>query len=216
MTEQTSNGSGNWAAPIKRNSDFYFSRVFKPILFILLLLPAAYYAWGIWQDTLGANPLEAVIRGLGDWGLRILLITLLVSPLRRLLHWPKILRTRRMLGLYAYFYIVLHLLSYIWFDQFFDWEEIWFDILERPFITVGMITVVLLTPLAITSTKGMIRRLGKKWKRLHALVYPISILAIIHFWWMVKLDITEPVIYAIILSILLGERLFRKYLSSKV
>jgi len=120
-----------------------------------------------------------------------------------------------MFGLYAYFYIVLHLLSYIWFDQFFDWEEIWLDILERPFITVGMITVVLLTPLAITSTKGMIRRLGKKWKRLHILVYPISILAIIHFWWMVKLDITEPVIYAIILSILLGERLFHKYLSSR-
>jgi len=215
VREQTSNSPESWTTPIKMSNDFYFSRVFKPILFILLLLPAAYYAWGLWQDTLGANPLEAVIRGLGDWGLRILLVTLLVSPLRRLLNWPKILRTRRMFGLYAYFYIVLHLLSYIWFDQFFDWEEIWLDILERPFITVGMITVVLLTPLAITSTKGMIRRLGKKWKRLHILVYPISILAIIHFWWMVKLDITEPVIYAIILSILLGERLFHKYLSSR-
>ena len=197
-----------------RSNDFYFSRVFKPILFILLLLPAVYYAWGIWQDQLGANPLEAVIRGLGDWGLRILLITLLVSPLRRLINWPKILRIRRMLGLYAYFYIVLHLISYIWFDQFFDWEEIWFDILDRPFITVGMTTVVLLTPLAVTSTKGMIRRLGKNWKRLHTLVYPISILAIIHFWWMVKLDITEPVIYAILLAMLLGERLFRRFIVS--
>jgi len=189
----------------------YFTRAFKPVLFILLLLPALYYAYGMWQDTLGANPLEAVIRGLGDWGLRILLITLLISPLRRLLNWPQILRTRRMLGVYAYFYVVLHLLGYLWFDQFFDWEEIWFDILERPFITVGMISVVLLTPLAMTSTKGMIRRLGKNWKRLHALVYPISILVIIHFFWMVKLDLREPIIYSVLLAILLGERLYRKF-----
>jgi sulfoxide reductase heme-binding subunit YedZ len=174
------------------------------------LLPAFYYAWGLWQDTLGANPLEAVIRGLGDWGLRILLLTLLVSPLRRLLNWAQLLRLRRMLGLFAYFYVVLHLFGYLWFDQFFDWEEIWFDILERPFITVGMVTVVLLTPLAITSTKGMIRRLGKNWKRLHALIYLIGMLGVLHFWWMVKLDVTEPAIYAVILAILLGERLYRK------
>ena len=190
----------------------YFSRLFKPLVFILLLLPLAFYAWGMWQDTLGANPLEAVIRGLGDWGLRILLLTLAISPLRRLLKWAQLLRLRRMLGLYAYFYIVLHLMSYLWFDQFFDWEEIWFDIIERPFITIGMVAVVLLTPLAITSTKGMIRRLGKNWMRLHKLVYPISILAIIHFWWMVKLDISEPILYASILTVLLGERLIRKFL----
>ncbi len=191
--------------------EFCFSRVLKPVLFILMLIPAAYYGWGIWQDSLGANPLEAVIRGLGDWGLRFLLITLLVSPLRRLLNWAQLLRLRRMLGLYAYFYVALHLLGYLWFDQFFDWEEIWLDILERPFITVGMISVVLLTPLAVTSTKGMIKRLGKNWKRLHTLVYPISMLAVLHFWWMVKLDVTEPVIYAAILTVLLGERLYRKY-----
>ena len=192
--------------------EVYFSRVLKPLIFILLLMPACYYGWGIWQDRLGANPLEAVIRGLGDWGLRILLITLLVSPLRRLLDWAQLLRLRRMLGLYAYFYVVLHLFSYLWFDQFFDWEEIWFDILERPFITVGMLAVVLLTPLAITSTKGMIRRLGKNWKRLHTLVYPISMLAVLHFWWMVKLDVTEPAIYAGVLAVLLGERLYRKFI----
>lgn len=189
----------------------YFTRIFKPVLFFVLLTPALYYGWGLWQDTLGANPLEAVIRGLGDWGLRILLITLLVSPLRRLINWPQVLRLRRMLGLYAYFYVILHLLGYLWFDQFFDWEEIWLDILERPFITVGMSAVVLLTPLAVTSTKGMIRRLGKNWKRLHALVYPISILAIIHFWWMVKLDVREPLIYSFVLTLLLGERVFRKF-----
>ncbi len=188
----------------------YFTRVVKPLVFILLLLPALYYGWGIWQDTLGANPLEAVIRGLGDWALRILLLTLLMSPLRRLVNWAQVLRLRRMLGLYAYFYVILHLLGYLWFDQFFDWEEIWFDILERPFITIGMVSVVLLTPLAITSTKAMIRRLGKNWKRLHSLVYLISILTIIHFWWMVKLDVTEPAIYSVLLALLLGERLYRK------
>ncbi len=188
----------------------YFTRVFKPLLFVLLLVPALYYGWGLWQDELGANPLEAVIRGLGDWALRILLITLLMSPLRRLINWAQALRLRRMLGLYAYFYVILHLLGYLWFDQFFDWEEIWFDILERPFITIGMVAVVLLTPLAITSTKGMIRRLGKNWKRLHSLVYLIGILAVIHFWWMVKLDVTEPAIYSVILAVLLSERLFRK------
>ena len=191
-------------------SDTIFNRVIRPSLFILLLLPAFYYGYGYWQETLGANPLEAIIRGLGDWGLRILLITLAISPLRRLLNWPQILRTRRMFGLYVYFYVVLHLIGYLWFEQFFDWEEIWFDILERPFITIGMAAVVFLTPLAITSTKGMIRRLGKNWKRLHLLIYPISIMAVIHFWWMVKLDVTEPMIYSGILALLLLERFFRK------
>jgi len=188
----------------------YFNSLLKPLIFILLLLPLGYYAWGLWQDTLGANPLEAVIRGLGDWGLRILLLTLLISPLRRLTHWGQLLRLRRMMGLYAYFYIVLHFLSYLWFDQFFDWKEIWMDILERPFITIGMFAVILLTPLAITSTNGMIKRLGKNWARLHKLIYPTAILAIIHFWWMVKLDISEPILYSLVLVILLGERLYRK------
>jgi len=199
----------------KKNSEFSLLLIFKPLLFILLLMPMLYYAWGIWQDTLGANPLETIIRGLGDWGLRILLMTLLVSPLRRLLNWPKLLKARRMLGLFSYFYVTLHLLSYLWFDQFFDWQEIWFDITERPFITVGMLSVVLLTPLAVTSTKGMIRRMGKNWKRLHMLIYPIAILSILHFWWMVKLDKTEAAIYGFILSILLAERVYRKIKSLK-
>lgn len=189
----------------------YFSRVFKPLVFIALLSPLLLMILGISQDSLGANPLEAVIRGLGDWGLRILLFTLLLSPLKRLLKWPQLLRLRRMMGLYVYFYVVLHLLAYLWLDQEFDWTEIWRDILERPFITIGMLAVILLTPLAVTSTKGMIRRLGKNWKRLHTLVYPISIFVVIHFWWMVKLDITEPAIYTVLLLFLLGERVFRKY-----
>lgn len=186
-----------------------FTRVFKPIVFLLLLSPALYLGWGLWQDELGANPLEAIIRGLGDWGLRILLLTLAISPLRRLTGWGQALRLRRMIGLYAYFYTILHLLGYLWFDQFFDWPEIWNDIIQRPFITVGMLSVILLTPLTLTSTQGIMRKMGKNWKRLHWLIYPIAILAIIHFFWMVKLDITEPTLYAVVLAILLGERFIR-------
>jgi sulfoxide reductase heme-binding subunit YedZ len=119
-----------------------------------------------------------------------------------------------MVGLFAYFYTILHLLGYLWFDQFFDWIEIGYDILERPFITIGMVSVLLLTPLAITSTNRMIRRMGKHWKRLHQLIYLIGILTVIHFFWMVKLDVSEPTLYAIILAILLAERLFN-YLKKK-
>lgn len=183
-----------------------FTQILKPAIFILLLIPVLQLGWGLWQDTLGANPLEAVIRSLGDWALRILLITLAVSPMRRLTGWGQLLRLRRLLGLYAYFYAILHLLGYLWFEQFFDWAEVWYDITERPFITVGMLAVLLLTPLAITSTKSMIRRMGKNWKRLHLLVYPIAVLSVLHFFWMVKLDISEPIVYALVLTLLLGER----------
>ncbi len=188
-----------------------FTHVFKPFVFILLLLPAIHLGWGMWQDTLGANPLEAIIRSLGDWALRFLLLTLALSPLRRLTGWGQVLRLRRMLGLYTYFYALLHLFSYLWFDQFFDWIEIGYDIIERPFITIGMVSMFLLTPLAMTSTKAMMRRLGKHWKRLHQLIYLIAILAIIHFFWMVKLDVSEPTIYAVVLAILLGERAIYSY-----
>lgn len=190
-----------------------FTRIFKPLIFILLLLPALSLGWEFWQDNLGANPLEAIIRNLGDWALRILLFTLALSPLRRLIGWGQILRLRRMVGLFAYFYTILHLLGYVWLDQFFDWTDIGYDILERPFITIGMISVLLLTPLAITSTKGMIRRMGKHWKRLHQLIYLIGILTIIHFFWMVKLDVSEPTLYAVILAILLGERIVNHFLT---
>jgi len=188
-------------------SNTVFTRVLKPLVFVALLLPVLLLGWSFWQQALGANPLEAVIRDLGDWALRILLLTLAISPLRRLTNWGQLLRLRRMVGLYAYFYALLHLFGYLWFEQFFDWAEIWFDIVERPFITIGMLAVLLLTPLAITSTKGMMKRLGKGWKRLHFLIYPIAIFAVIHFFWMVKLDISEPIIYALILAVLLSERL---------
>jgi sulfoxide reductase heme-binding subunit YedZ len=180
----------------------------KGALFIACLLPLAYYAWGAWQDTLGANPVEAVTRGLGDWTLRLLLITLTVTPLRRFTGWHWLLRLRRMLGLFTFFYVCLHLTTYLWLDQFFDWQAIARDILKRPFITVGMSAFILLVPLAATSNNAMIHRLGgRRWQALHRAVYPIAILGVTHYWWMVKKDITEPVIYAVILALLLGLRL---------
>ncbi len=179
----------------------------KTALFILCLLPLAHYAAGLWQDTLGANPIEALTRGLGDWALRLLLITLAVTPLRRLSGWAWLLKLRRMLGLFAFFYASLHLIAYLWLDQFFDWAEIGRDILKRPFITIGMATFLLLAPLAATSTKAMIRRLGgQRWQRLHRLIYPAALLAVLHFTWMVKVDVREPALYGVILAVLLGLR----------
>ncbi|RTZ61248.1 MAG: sulfoxide reductase heme-binding subunit YedZ, partial [Gammaproteobacteria bacterium] len=152
------------------------ARQIKPVVFILALLPLASIAAALWLDRLGANPVEAIIRGTGDWTLRLLLITLAVSPVRRLLGWRWAPGLRRMLGLFVWFYASLHLLSYLWLDQFFDWQEIFYDILERPFITVGVLGWLLLTPLALTSTNAAMRRLGTNWKRLHRLVYLIAIL----------------------------------------
>jgi len=181
----------------------------KALLFGACLLPLAYYAWGAWQDTLGANPIEVVTRGLGDWTLRFLLITLTVTPLRRFTGWHWLVRLRRMLGLFTFFYACLHLTTYLWLDQFFDWPAIAKDILKRPFITVGMSAFALLVPLAATSSNAMVRRLGgRRWQALHRAVYAIAILAVTHFWWMVKKDITEPAIYAVVLAALLGLRMW--------
>lgn len=180
----------------------------KALVFILSLLPLAWLIYGVFQHQLGANPVEAVIRGLGDWALRFLLLTLAVTPVRRLMSWHWLLKLRRMLGLYSFFYAALHVLTYLWVDQEFDLGDILHDIAKRPFITVGFVAFILLLPLAITSTNGMIRRLGgKRWQWLHRLVYPIGVLAVLHFAWMVKADLREPLIYAAILAVLLGARL---------
>ena len=189
----------------------YFSKIIKPLIFIIALLPAAYLIWGIFNDTLGANPVEYIIRDLGNWTLRFLLITLAISPLRRLTGMAQLLRLRRLLGLYTFFYALLHLSIYIILEQFFDWYEIWLDILERPFITIGMLAFVLLIPLAATSTTAAMRKLGKNWLRLHKLIYPIAIFAVLHFWWLVKADTREPFMYVVILALLLLERLLRTY-----
>ena len=158
-------------------------------------------------DSLGANPIEAITRRTGDWALRILLITLSISPIRRMFGWNTIVKYRRMIGLFAFFYVCVHLSLYITLDKFFDFAEILEDVIERPFITAGFSAFILLIPLAITSTNKMVDRLQYRWIQLHRLIYIIAMLAVLHFWWMVKADTREPAIYAIILAFLLGFRL---------
>jgi sulfoxide reductase heme-binding subunit YedZ len=178
----------------------------KPLVFLLCLVPLAALAWRASADLLGANPIEEITHYTGEWTLRFLLLTLLMTPLRRFSGWGWPVRLRRMLGLFAFFYASLHLATYLWLDQFFLWGEIWLDILDRPFITVGMLAFVLLLPLALTSNRAMSRRLGKNWKRLHRLAYVIPVLGVLHFWWLVKADVLEPFVYAVLLAGLLLAR----------
>ncbi len=182
-------------------------RWLKVGLFILALLPLAWLGYRAFSGGLGANPIETVTRELGDWALRLLLLTLACTPLRRLTGqaWP--LAFRRMLGLFAFFYTTLHLLSYLVLDQFFYWPDIWADILKRPYITIGMSAWLLLLPLAVTSNRRAIRRLGRNWQRLHRLVYPIAALAVLHFYLLVKADVREPLVYGGVLAVLLLLRL---------
>ena len=179
----------------------------KPVVFSLCLLPLAWMVYDGFTGGLGVNPIEAVTHRTGDWTLRLLLATLTLTPLRRLSGWAWPLRLRRMVGLFAFFYACLHLLTYLWLDQFFDWGMILEDVVERPFITLGMLAFLGLVPLALTSTRGMQRRLGRRWKTLHRLVYPVAILGVLHFWWLVKADVREPLVYALVLAVLLGVRL---------
>ncbi|RLJ67793.1 sulfite oxidase heme-binding subunit YedZ [Sulfurisoma sediminicola] len=179
----------------------------KAALFLLCLVPLARLGWDAWRNALGPNPIEAIQRGLGLWTLNLLVITLCVTPLRRLSGWAWLVRLRRMLGLYAFFYAALHFANYLWLDQFFDWNEIGRDILKRPFITVGFAAFVLLLPLAATSNRHALRRLGgRRWQALHRSIYPIAILAVIHYWWLVKRDVATPALYAIAVLALLGLR----------
>ncbi|HUW35684.1 MAG TPA: protein-methionine-sulfoxide reductase heme-binding subunit MsrQ [Rhodocyclaceae bacterium] len=181
----------------------------KAILFALCLVPLVRLAWGAWRDALGANPIEFIQHSLGTWTLNFLLITLTVSPLRKFSGWHWLLRLRRMLGLFAFCYALLHLVSYLWLDQFFDWQAIAKDIVKRPFITVGMAAFILLIPLAATSSNAMIRRLGgRRWQQLHRSIYVITIFGVLHYWWLVKLDVTLPAIYAALLFLLLLVRAF--------
>lgn len=183
--------------------------VAKPFVFALALIPLALLAQRVLNEDLGTNPIETLNRFTGDWTLRFLLVTLAVTPLRRLTGWQYLIRFRRMAGLFAFFYACLHFLSWIWIDKLFDWDEIVKDVLKRPFITVGFTSFVLLIPLALTSTQGMVRRLGgRRWRALHRLVYAIGVGGVVHFLWLVKSDIREPLIYATILAFLLGYRVF--------
>ena len=181
----------------------------KSSLFALCLVPAARLVWLGLSDGLGANPIEFVIRSLGTWTLTLLLATLAITPLRRLTGLNALIRVRRMLGLFAFFYASLHFLAYVGLDQFFDFRQILADIVKRPYITVGFTSFVLLIPLAVTSTNAMQRRLGgRRWQRLHRLVYVIAAGGVVHYLWLVKKDITAPALYALVLILLLGLRLW--------
>jgi sulfoxide reductase heme-binding subunit YedZ len=182
-------------------------RIAKPLIFAAALVPAAWLAAGAVRGTLGANPLEAVTHGTGDWTLRFLLLTLAVTPLRAATGLNWLVRFRRMLGLFAFFYGSLHLSTYLWFDKFFEWGAILADVPRRPFITVGFGAFLLLVPLAATSTAGMIRRLGgRRWRALHRLVYAAALGGVVHYWWLVKADVSEPRLYGAALLVLFAAR----------
>jgi len=193
-------------AAVSRNQ--WIALVAKPTVFAALLAPLAVLVYDALTGGLSANPIEDLLHRTGRWGLTMLLFTLAVTPVRRLTGWSVIMRFRRMLGLYAFFYLVLHFSVYLGLDQFFSLHAVWEDVAERPYITVGFTSLLLLVPLALTSTKRMIRRLGgKRWARLHRLTYVAAVGGVLHFMWAVKADVRDPTIYAVTLGVLLGARL---------
>ena len=186
--------------------DIWLRFVLKPLVFIACLIPFGLLLVGTLEGDLGANPLERVTDVTGQWGLRLLLITLAVTPLRLLTGWRWLLRFRRMFGLFVFFYITLHFLTWIWLDQELSWGNILADIVKRPYVTVGFTAWLLLLPLAATSTRGMMRRLGRNWQRLHRVIYAIGLLAVLHYIWLVKADLLQPLIYTALLGLLLAVR----------
>jgi sulfoxide reductase heme-binding subunit YedZ len=177
-------------------------------VFVLCLYPGLLLAWKAFEEDLGANPIEFVTHWTGDWTIRFLCITLSITPLRKLLGLPELIRFRRMLGLFAFFYASLHFLTWFVLDHFFDWNEIAKDVVKRPFITAGFTAFVLLIPLAVTSTTGWIRRLGgKRWRMLHRLIYVSACVGVLHYFWLVKSDIRLPLMYGAIVTVLLAYRL---------
>jgi sulfoxide reductase heme-binding subunit YedZ len=194
-------------------------RYWKPLVFAAALLPLAGLAAGaagVPAFRLGANPVETIQDTTGIWALRFVLITLCITPLRWITGqaWP--LQFRRMLGLFAFAYAALHFTNYLLLDRSLDFGEIVPDVVKRPFITIGFIALLALVPLAITSTAGWRRRLGPRWQRLHRLIYPVGVLACWHFWWQVKKDVTEPLVYCAILAALLGMRLWRRWRRKRI
>jgi methionine sulfoxide reductase heme-binding subunit len=186
----------------------------KPLVFVAALLPLAWLVYGAFANTLGANPAEAVIRGTGDWTLRFLCITLAVTPLRTTTGWHALARLRRMLGLFAFFYGVLHFLSYAWLDMGLVWADIVRDIPKRPFVLVGTAALLLMAPLAATSFNRAIKALGaKRWQALHKSVYAVVLLGLLHFFWMraAKQNFAEVAVYAVVIALLLGWRVWRRW-----
>ena len=190
-------------------------RWLKPAVFVLCLAPLALLIWCGFTNDLSANPVEFIIRDLGDWALRFLLVALAVTPVRLVTGWNEVARLRRMLGLFAFTYVVLHLLAYTGLDQHFDLAGLWNDVMKRIYITFGMTAFAILIPLAITSTDAMIRRLGgARWRALHRLAYPAGILAVIHYFLMIKAGYQQPAIYAVVLAALLGIRFAYRFRTS--
>jgi sulfoxide reductase heme-binding subunit YedZ len=202
------------AAAGRRLSAYLASPAFigriKPALFILCLVPLAWLIWDAFNAGLGADPIKAIIHRTGSWTLRFLLITLTITPLRKMTGWHALIRLRRMFGLFAFFYACLHFLSYVGLDQTFDLHFIIPDVIKHKYVLVGFASFLLLIPLAATSTNGMVRRLGgRRWQRLHRLVYVIAIGGVLHFLWLVKSDIREPLLYGAILALLLSYRVYQ-------
>ena len=190
-------------------------RLLKPLVFVLCLVPLAGLIFIVLTGRTSANPAEDILLTTGIWALRFLLATLTITPLRRLTGWNRLIQYRRMLGLFAFFYASVHLASYIAFDRFFVFGEILADIAKRPFIMAGMTAFALMVPLAVTSTKGWIRRLGRRWQRLHRIIYISALAASLHFIWKVKVVIGEPVYYALVLAVLLGVRVIWQFQSAR-
>lgn len=181
----------------------------KVLVWIGCLVPLAWLLvrlFGIGGASLGTNPIEEILETCGKTALNLLVLTLCITPARRFTGVNRLVTLRRLLGLFAFFYVVVHILSYAWFDLRFDWDTLLVDVIERPYITVGFVALLMLIPLAVTSTNGWQRRLGRRWVKLHRLVYPVAILAVVHYWWQVKLDTSEPLVYACIFAVLLGLR----------
>jgi sulfoxide reductase heme-binding subunit YedZ len=180
----------------------------KIVVFILCLEPIAWVVWRGFHNDLTADPIKYITHTTGDWTLRFLVITLAITPLRKILHVPQLIRFRRMFGLFAFFYVFLHFSTWIGLDLQFAWGSVWADVVKRPFITVGFTGFLLLIPLALTSTAWSIRRLGgKRWQMLHRLIYVTAVLGVIHYYWLVKSDVRKPLEYAFLVGILLAWRL---------
>ena len=185
-------------------------RLVKPVIFFMALIPFIWLLLKVFQNDLGPDPAQALSIETGEWTLRFLLLTLAITPFRQIFRVAEIARLRRMIGLFAFFYASIHFLSWMAFILGFRWLAIAEELVERPYITVGFMAYVILFLLGVTSTNSMVRRLGKNWKRLHKFVYAASILAIVHLLWILRTDVTEAVIYGVLLVILLGYRIFRK------
>ena len=185
-------------------------RLVKPSIFFMALIPFIWLLLKVFQNDLGPDPAQALSIETGEWALRFLLLTLAITPFRQIFRVVEIARLRRMIGLFAFFYASIHFLSWMAFILAFRWLAIAEELVERPYITVGFLAYVILFLLGVTSTNSMVRRLGKNWKRLHKFVYAASILAIVHLLWILRTDVTEAVIYGVLLAILLGYRIFRK------